>query len=179
MLPVPTDLTLTEPTLTLVPVSATLVPTLTVTTTRTLADVRVVELAELAVSYVTPLPLVIAITDPQLTTTDDEFIGRDRKGGASGAYGDEAGPFKGNTAGPAGNTALTGREGNFGQNAVAESRTRDDDKASAAGGVHTTGVNESRTPTTGATGTHGNHGVHDDETGEKKGIFEKIKDALH
>jgi hypothetical protein len=46
--------------------------------------------------------------------------------------------------------------------------------------MHTSGVADDRTPATGATGTHGNHGVRDEhETGEKKGIMEKIKDALH
>jgi len=93
-----------------------------------------------------------------LTTTDKEFTGRDRLGGAAGAYGDETGPFKGNKDGPGNNTALTGREGNEATNPVANDSSKD---------VHTTRPSDS---TTGTTDAH-----HD---GEKKGLVEKIKGAL-
>lgn len=93
-----------------------------------------------------------------LTTTDKEFTGRDRLGGASGAYGDETGPFKGNKDGPGNNTALTGREGNSATNPVSGDSSKD---------VHATRPSDS----THATDTH----AHD---GEKKGIVEKIKGAL-
>lgn len=96
-----------------------------------------------------------------LGTTDKEFTGRDRLGGAGGAYGDEAAHFKGNTSGPAGNTALTGREGTQENNPVAQAKSR------AGEDIHD--IHGAPNPGVGST-------AHPDQ---KKGIVEKIKDVLH
>ncbi|OCF42777.1 hypothetical protein I317_03379 [Kwoniella heveanensis CBS 569] len=101
-----------------------------------------------------------------LTTTDDEFTGKDRshKAGNLGAYADTEGPFQGNTSGPGGNTALTGREGNPENNPVARAKSSGETIGDAPSGTSTRpGVDET------ATGT---------EHAEKKGIFEKIKEVL-
>ncbi|WWC70426.1 uncharacterized protein I206_104377 [Kwoniella pini CBS 10737] len=104
-----------------------------------------------------------------LGTSDKDFVGRDRKAGtgALGAYADESGPFKGNTSGPGGNTALTGREGTnpSADNPVARAKSAGQEVGSAPEG----------------TSTH--PGVAQDisaehETGEKKSLFQKIKDAI-
>jgi hypothetical protein len=96
----------------------------------------------------------------QLNTTDKEFFGRDRTGPAGGAYGDETGAFKGNTSGPGGNTALTGREGNQENNPVAQAKSQ---AGKDVDDVH-------------GAGSHAGTATHD--THEKKGIVEKIKDAI-
>ncbi|WVR07254.1 hypothetical protein IAU60_004295 [Kwoniella sp. DSM 27419] len=95
-----------------------------------------------------------------LTTTDDEFIGRDRKGGNLGAYADSEGPFKGNTSGPGGNTALTGREGtDSSRNPVAQA------------------ANDGKAIGTAPAGASSRPGV-DEHAHEKKGLMEKVKDAV-
>ncbi|WVF71699.1 hypothetical protein IAT40_006507 [Kwoniella sp. CBS 6097] len=102
-----------------------------------------------------------------LTTTDDEFTGKSRshKAGALGAYADTEGPFQGNTSGPGGNTALTGREGNPENNPVARAQSSGQTVGDAPHGTSTRpGVDET---------AH-----HDTATHEKKGIIEKIKEAF-
>lgn len=69
-----------------------------------------------------------------LGTSDKDFTGRDRLGGASGAYADTDGRFQNNTTGPGGNTALTGREGNIENNPVAQSQSN-----TGTGGASSTG----------------------------------------
>lgn len=96
-----------------------------------------------------------------LTTSDNEFTGKDRShtgpnvGTAGGAYEDTSGPFKGNTSGPGGNTALTGREGSTGQNPVAQAS-------------HTGATSGDATGRVGQT----------EQATEHKGFVQKIKDML-
>jgi len=71
-------------------------------------------------------------------TSDKDFTGRDRLGGASGAYADTEGRFANNTTGPGGNSALTGREGTIENNPVAQasgkmSSANDSDLVSSTG----------------------------------------------
>jgi len=86
--------------------------------------------------------------------SDKDFTGRERQG--KGAYADTDGPYEKNETGPAGNTALTGREGNLDNNPVAQAKSRDPSAPSA--------VNEHP------------HGA---QEGEHKGFIQKVKDALH
>ncbi|WRT66135.1 uncharacterized protein IL334_003088 [Kwoniella shivajii] len=95
-----------------------------------------------------------------LGTSNDEFIGKDRRSG--GAYADTEGTFKNNTSGPGGNTALTGREGTTDQNPVAQAKSAGHEVGSGP---------------TGATSAHTGTGAEGVEP-HKKGIVEKIKDML-
>jgi len=90
-----------------------------------------------------------------LATSDKDFTGRERQG--KGAYADTDGPYEKNETGPAGNSALTGREGNLENNPVAQAKSRDPSSASA--------TNEH---------PHGEHG----KEGEHKGFMQKVKDAI-
>jgi hypothetical protein len=101
-----------------------------------------------------------ALLNPQLATSDKDFTGRERLGGTSGAYADTHGRFEGNTTGPSGNTALTGREGNPAHNPVAQAKSHGD--------VSGTGVTTQAGET--ATNEHGEP--------HKKGVVDKIKDVL-
>ncbi|WVQ99195.1 hypothetical protein IAU59_006327 [Kwoniella sp. CBS 9459] len=95
------------------------------------------------------------------TTTDNEFTGKDRshKAGNLGAYADTEGPFQGNTSGPGGNTALTGREGNPENNPVARAKSSGETVGDAP------------------SGTSSHPGV-DESAHHNKGIVEKIKDMF-
>ena len=73
-----------------------------------------------------------------------------------GAYADSDGPVEGNTSGPKGHTALTGREGNLDENPVAQAKSCGDNSTSVAT----------------ATGTHGH------AESEHKGLMDKVKDAF-
>lgn len=86
-----------------------------------------------------------------LATSDKDFTGRDRTGGPGGAYAN----IEGNNAGPGGNTALTGREGNRENNPVAQAEH--------------TGVGHS------GTAPHGSQTVGENE---KPGLLEKVKHAV-
>jgi hypothetical protein len=86
----------------------------------------------------------------QLGTSDKDFTGRERQGGTMGAYADSHGTMEGNTSGPKGNTALTGREGNLDENPVAQAKSRE----------------------TGSTAT--GHAAE----GEHKGLMDKVKDVF-
>lgn len=95
------------------------------------------------------------LTQGQLATSDHDFTeNRSRVGGASGAYADSHGHFKGNTSGPNGHTALTGREGTVEKNPVASAKSRETGEPLAAE----------------KSAEHGH---------EKKGLMDKVKDALH
>ena len=99
----------------------------------------------------------------QLGTSDKDFTSNtSRLGGTSGAYADTHGRFQGNKSGPGGNTALTGREGTFENNPVAQAK-------SAAG--------EDVGTTTSGTGT-GAGAAQNAEGGEQKSLMQKVKDAL-
>lgn len=70
-----------------------------------------------------------------------------------GAYADSDGPVEGNTSGPKGHTALTGREGNLNENPVAQAKSRE----------------------TGSTATGSSTTAHE---GEHKGLMDKVKDVF-
>ncbi|WWC61633.1 uncharacterized protein I303_104217 [Kwoniella dejecticola CBS 10117] len=117
-----------------------------------------------------------------LGTSDKDFVGRDRKAGtgALGAYADETGPFKGNTSGPGGNTALTGREGtNPSQdNPVARAQSAGQEVGGAPEGTssHPGVAHGTTNPLSGKEGQEGTSVAN--EHGEKKGLLQKIKDAI-
>lgn len=108
-----------------------------------------------------------------ITTADKDFTGESRgTGTTSGAYTDTHGHYETNASGPMGNSALTGREGNIDNNPVAQAKQ-------AAGqsihDVHTgTGATNTGTHTTPAKTS----GASEAGSEKKKGIFQKIKDAL-
>jgi len=85
-----------------------------------------------------------------LTTKDNEFTANPSRTG-KGAYTDDDAHYKTNTDGPSGHSALTGREGTTEHNPVAQAKTDEH-----------------------GTGAHGAQGTH-----EKKGLMDKVKDALH
>lgn len=100
-------------------------------------------------------------------TADKEFTGESRgTGPAAGAYTDDKGHFKVNTDGPGGNTALTGREGTAENNPVAQAQAKAGDTVGSGSNSATA------TPSKGAS-TASQAGSE-----KKKGIFQKIKDAL-
>lgn len=96
-----------------------------------------------------------------LATSDKDFTGRDRTGPVGGAYSDTQGNFQGNTSGPGGNSALTGREGNVENNPVAQAKSATDGTHSSTTGTHTG---------TGAVDEHGEP--------HKAGLMEKVKHAV-
>jgi len=104
-----------------------------------------------------------------LTTTDKDFLGNRDRIAKDGAYVDTDKYAQQNTSGPGGNSALTGREGTTSANPVAQAQAHGANVGPNAG--HQSGLSH------GAAGT----GVADvDEHGnpKKKGIVEKIKDAI-
>ncbi|WWD17521.1 hypothetical protein CI109_101962 [Kwoniella shandongensis] len=109
-------------------------------------------------------------------TSSSEFTGqdRDRKGGILGAYADSEGAFKGNTTGPSGHSALTGREGNLDNNPVHQAKSNLGGHGTSG---ETAGFDDHTKHTTSSTGgTHTTpHGTGEEH---KKGIVEKIKDML-
>ncbi|WWC89565.1 uncharacterized protein L201_004489 [Kwoniella dendrophila CBS 6074] len=117
-----------------------------------------------------------------LGTSDKDFVGRDRKAGtgALGAYADEQGPFKGNTSGPGGNTALTGREGSNPESdnpvARAKSAGQEVGAAPSSASSHPGVAQGVRNELSGKEGQEGTSVAH--EHGEKKGLLQKIKDAI-
>ncbi|KAK6910317.1 hypothetical protein I203_104349 [Kwoniella mangroviensis CBS 8507] len=118
-----------------------------------------------------------------LGTSDKDFVGRDRKAGAGGvlgAYADETGPFKGNTSGPGGNTALTGREGTnpSEDNPVARAKSAGQEIGSKPEGTSShPGV--AHGVTNQLEGKEGQEGTSvAQEHGEKKGLLQKIKEAI-
>ncbi|WWD02740.1 hypothetical protein V865_000782 [Kwoniella europaea PYCC6329] len=118
-----------------------------------------------------------------LGTSDKDFVGRDRKAGAGGvlgAYADDNGPFKGNTSGPGGNTALTGREGTnpSEDNPVARAKSAGQEIGSKPEGTSShPGV--AHGVTNQLEGKEGQEGTSvSQEHGEKKGLLQKIKDAI-
>lgn len=90
-----------------------------------------------------------------LGTSDKDFTGRERQGGTMGAYADSHGPVEGNTSGPKGHTALTGREGNLDENPVAQAKSRETGSTTTATGSSNAG-----------------------HEGEHKGFMDKVKDAF-
>ena len=98
------------------------------------------------------------MSDNQLGTSDKDFTNRDRKG--TGAYADTHGHFQLNQSGPAGNTALTGREGNPETNPVAQAQARGDNAG------------------TGATRIESRESLDEEGKPKKKGFMEKVKEAL-
>ncbi|WVQ67905.1 uncharacterized protein L199_006110 [Kwoniella botswanensis] len=118
-----------------------------------------------------------------LGTSDKDFVGRDRKAGAGGvlgAYADDNGPFKGNTSGPGGNTALTGREGTnpSEDNPVARAKSAGQEIGSKPEGTSShPGV--AHGVTNQLEGKEGQEGTSvSQEHGEKKGLLQMIKDAI-
>jgi len=95
-----------------------------------------------------------------LATSDKDFTGRDRTGPLGGAYSDTHGNFQGNTSGPGGHSALTGREGNVENNPVAQAKSRVEGENTTGAGAGTgTGAAVSSEP-------------------KKEGLMEKIKHAV-
>ncbi|KAI9639862.1 uncharacterized protein MKK02DRAFT_29828 [Dioszegia hungarica] len=101
-----------------------------------------------------------------LGTSDKDFTGRERQG--KGAYADTDGKFELNKTGPAGNTALTGREGNLDNNPVREAGAHNAHATDSSSHSHTTGSNA----------TAHDAAVAGEHTGEKKGFLAKVKDAI-
>lgn len=99
---------------------------------------------------------------PQLGTSDKDFTGRERQG--KGAYADTDGKFELNKTGPAGNTALTGREGNLDNNPVREAGAHNAHATDSSSHSHTTGSNA----------TAHDAAVAGEHTGEKKGFLAKV-----
>lgn len=91
-----------------------------------------------------------------------------------GAYADSDGPVEGNTSGPKGHTALTGREGNLAENPVAQAKSRGTDETT--GTSVNDGVHKTHDPV-GSHETHADRAGHAGE-GEHKGFMEKVKDAF-
>ncbi|RXK36811.1 hypothetical protein M231_05895 [Tremella mesenterica] len=96
-------------------------------------------------------------------TSDKDFVNRERLG--EGAYHDDNARFKGNLDGPHGHSALTGREGTYERNPVAQAKSRSGEA------VHP------NDPNFGSGERAGEQGVEEGEV-QNKSIFQKVKDAI-
>lgn len=105
----------------------------------------------------------------QLGTSDKDFLSNRDRIATGGAYNDDNAHFKSNTSGPGGNSALTGREGTLENNPVAQAQSRGENAGATAGGA---GLSH------GGQGVGVHEGVDEHGNTQKKGILEKVKEAL-